>query len=577
MPDPAATNATTAAVKFPKSEPIHAACKVQAPPPQMTKAVAMDTSNLPKQNAESAASAEIKIESHPNSCVFATQTQTKSASLPKHAGNLKKEQGVVEQETQTTSTKQIAPAKSSSKPSNASSSQAILTKLLGQNGGTPAATILSITAINNNGTTTKLDLSQLQALVGQPNTNTKTKTAKVASTTATQQQQQSGSVSDSEVTSTAAGQASPSASKNKSGGTPGPKSVPMKATQRKKGQWPRSMSKANLMAFREHILNRLKKGQECSNGVSGSCDGAQKENAASAVVELMKCETPSPSSRCGEVEVTYERNRSAESRCHSEPAEMFGGGPTSSPSAAALQSSHSESYLHDTTATSAQQGFGSTDVDTKLADFFPQNCNDVFNLFQFNPDALLSTAIDDQMLDGIDLVWSDEDSCKVDSEIAQFLDSEIHGAPTGSPMELGVQYDIMRDHSPVSNSSPHTSPLVSPTNYNSQPSSPQKSVTTPSCSYASVSPTNTARNYHSERALITGHVTSGPMGAMHMGMFNFPDMLVATSDANEMGGASIENEMKLHIQQNLLQAHHDPLLTGNSTLLQACGPEAFEF
>ena len=571
MPDLAASNTTAAAAKFPKSEPVHTACKVQAPPPQqMTKPVAMEISSLPKQNAESAA-AEIKIESHPNSCVFATQTQTKSSSLPEHVRDLKKEQGV-EQETQTTSTKQqaAAPAKSSSKSSNTSSSQAILSKLLGQNGSTPAGTILSITAINNNGTTTKLDLSQLQALVGQQNSNTKTKGAKSATTTSIR----SGSVSDSEATSSTA---APS-SKSKSGGTPGPKSVPMKATQRKKGQWPRSMSKANLMAFREHILNKLKKGQENSNGGSGSCEGGQKETAVSSVVELMKCETPSPSSRCGEVEVTYERNRSAESRCHSEPAEMFGGGATSSPSTvAALQSSHSESYLHDSTATTAQQSFGgSTDVDTKLADFFPQNCNDVFNLFQFNPDALLSTAIDDQMLDGFDLVWSDEDSCKVDSEIAQFLDSEIHGAPSGSPMELGVQYDVMRDHSPITNSSPHTSPLVSPTNYNSQPSSPQKSVT-PSCSYASVSPTDTARSYHSERALVTGHVTSGPMGAMQMGMFNFPDMLVATTDANEMGGASIENEMKLHIQQNLLQAHHDPLLTGSSTLLQACGPEAFEF
>ena len=317
-----------------------------------------------------------------------------------------------------------------------------------------------------------------------------------------------------------------------------------------------------------------------SNVGNGSCEGGQKNNLnkeVSSVQELMKCETPSPSSGCGEVEVTYERNRSAESRCHSEPAEMFGR-PTSSPSTAPLQSSHSESYLNDTTATTTQQGFGSTDVDTKLADFFPQNCNDVFNLFQFNPDALLSTTIDDQMLDGIDLVWADEDSCKVDNEIAQFLDSEINGATSDSPMELGVQYDIMRDHSPPAvTASPHTSPLVSPTSYScSQPSSPRKSAT-PSCSFTSVSPTDTPRNYHSERALITGHVTSGPMGAMQMGMFNFPDMLVATSNANEMGGASIESEMKLHLQQNLLQAHHDPLLTGSSTLLQACGPEAFEF
>ena len=561
MPNPTTTSIAT--TKFPKSEPVHTACKVQVPPPPVAKPVAMDTSSVPKQNAESAA--EIKIESHPNSCVFAAQTQTESSSLPELTVSLKKEDGV-EQETQTTASKQEAPTKSS-KSSN-SSSQALLSKLLGQN-GPPAATIVSITAINNNGTKTKLDLSQLHALVGQTNSNIKGGTKIVAKVSTSQKQ--SGSASDSEVTSNSI-QASPS-TKSKSS-TPGPKSVPMKATQRKKGQWPRSMSKANLMAFREHILNKLKKGQENSNS-SGNCEGGQKESSSNGAssMELMKCETPSPSSGCGEVEVTYERNRSAESRCHSEPAEMFGG-PTSSPNATPLQSSHSESYLHDCTA-QQQHGFGSNDADTKLADFFPQNCNDVFNLFQFNPDALLSTTIDDQMLDGIDLVWGDEDSCKVDNEIAQFLDSEINGTTSETPMELGVQYDIMGDHSPITNS-PHTSPLVSPANYNSRPSSPQKSMT-PSYGYTTVPPTDVSRTYHSERALVTGHVTSGPMGAMQMGMFNFPDMLVTTDGTNEMDGASIENEMKLHIQQNLLQAHHDPLLTGSSTLLQACGPEAFEF
>ena len=518
----------------------------------MTKPVAMETST-PKQKAESAA--EVKIESHPNSCVFAAQTQTEATSSSKFV--LKKEQ-CVEQETQTNS------EQATSTPSKSNSSQAILSKLLGQSG--PPPTIVSITAINNNGTTTKLDLSQLQAIVGQPNTSSKGATKIVAKVAATQRQ--SGSASDSEATSTA-GQASPSKSKSS---TSSLKSVAMKASQRKKGQWPRSMSKANLMAFREHILNKLKKGQENSNG-SGSENGSQKENANN--VELMKCETPSPSSGCGEVKVTYERNRSAESRCHSEPAEMFGA-PSSSPNAVPLQASHSESYLHNST-TSTQQSFGSSDVDTKLADFFPQNCNDVLNLFQFNPDALLSTTIDDQILDGIDFGFTDEDSSKVDREIARFLDSEINGTTSETPMELGVQYDVMQDHSPITTTPPlshHTSPLVSPAHYNSRPSSPQKSVT-PSYSYASVSPTDTPRPYHSERALITGHVTSGPM-AMQMGMFNFSDMLVSAG-GNEMGGASMESEMKLHIQQNLLQAHHDPLLTGSSTLLQACGSEAFEF
>lgn len=39
-------------------------------------------------------------------------------------------------------------------------------------------------------------------------------------------------------------------------------SVPMKSSQRKKSQWPKSMNPGNLVAFRNFILNKLKKGQE---------------------------------------------------------------------------------------------------------------------------------------------------------------------------------------------------------------------------------------------------------------------------------------------------------------------------
>ena len=558
LPDPIATIATTSTrgagmAKFPKSEqPIHSACKVQPPPPpQVTKTVAVESSD-PNQNSESAG--EVKIESHPNSCVFAAPT------LPEVAGSESaglKEEGA-EQETQTVG-KQVT---AKSLPATSNSSQELLNKLLGQNGSVPP-TILSITAINNNGTKTKLDLSQLQAIVGQPN-NSEKGTTRIITKLATSQH--SGSASDGE-TASSCSQASSSKSKC---GSSGPKSVPMKASQRKKGQWPRSMNKANLMAFREHILNKLKKGQESSACSTG--DGCQRENTTAPAnsAELMKCETPSPSSGSDEVKVTYERNHSAESRCHSEPAEMFSV-PTLCPSSSSspLQSSHSESYLNDTAA-STQHGFGSSDADTKLADFFPQNCNDVFNLFQFNPDALLSTAIDDQMLDSIDFVFSDDDTCKVDNEIAQLLDSEMPGATSETPMELGIQYDVMRDHSPITTSQCHASPLVSP---NSQPSSSEKS-TTPSCGYSSVIPTDSSTTYHSERALVTGHVTSGSMETIQMGMFNFPNMMVSS---NEVGEALIGSDVKLHIQQNLLQAHHDPLLTGTSTLLQACGPEAFEF
>ena len=534
MPTPPASAHTTESsvmmATFPKSESVvHTACKEEPQP--LPKPV---ENSAPKQTAESAT--EVKGESRPNSCAFASRSETLKE------GQVKMEHGEEDQ-----STADVQAAKSS---------QAILSKLLGQANNQP--TIVSITAINNNGTTTKLDLSQLQALVSRSPS-----AAATASSDKTKASSHSGSVSDSESTN----QGSPLKSKLV---TSSPKAVPMKATQRKKGQWPRSMSKANLMAFREHILNKLKKGQETSNGATNGNISQKETSEDVGKVELMKCETPSPTTSC-EVNVTYERNRSAESRCHSEPAEMFGG-PNSSPSLS-LQPSHSESYLHSST-TAQQQVFGPSEADTKLADFFPQNCNDVLNLFQFNPDALLSTTIDDHFLDGIDLSFDEEDSCKVDNEIARFLDSEVNGTSSESPMEISPQYDVLRDNSPVMTPplSHHASPLISPATYNSCPSSPQKSLQQ-HCGYNSVSPT-TSRPYLPERALITGHVTTGPMSSMQAGMFNFPDMLAGR---NKVGGVACDTEMKLHIQQNLLQSHYDPLLTGSGTILQVCGSETIEF
>ena len=536
MPSAPTTNATPVEVdarRFPKPEPVQAAgCQAQ-PPPQVMKS----TENSKDKNTESAA--EVKSEPLNNSCAFACKSEVKSK------GHIKTEQ--VEESR----------ASSSDEPSQ-QSPQVLLTKLLGQTSTPP--TIVSITAINNNGTTTKLNLSQLQAIVGKSAVSSPSKTAAIKPVPLPSSGSEDENTTDE------------SPSKVKSSAC-SPKTVPMKASQKKKGQWPRSMSKANLMAFREHILNKLKKGQESMNGASG--DVGQKEMASETgggKVELMKCETPSPSTSC-EVNVTYERNRSAESRCHSEPAEMFIGSHCS-PNLQ-LQSSHSESYLHSSASTHHHQATGTSEADTKLADFFPQNCNDVLNLFQFNPDALLSTTLDDHLLDGIDLCLDEEDSSKLDNEIARFLDSDASSAVASeSPMEIVGQYDMLTDHSPIMTPplSHHASPLVSPATYHSGPPSPQKGLSR-SCSHSSVSPT-AATPYLPERTLITGHVTTGPMTSLQMGMFNFPDMLTGR---NEMGGISHENEMKLHIQQNLLQAHHDPLLTGNNTILQACGAEAFEF
>ena len=141
---------------------------------------------------------------------------------------------------------------------------------------------------------------------------------------------------------------------------------PMKCSHKKKTQWPRSMSKANLLAFREHILNKLKRGQDDIRGLT--------------VQESLQLPNPSTSTAC-EVKVTCERNVSMPVRCSSEPADVFNV-HSYSESPSPLQASHSagDISLHIT------------------------NC-DSDKSPHFNPDILLSSSIlglPDNLLDEMD-------------------------------------------------------------------------------------------------------------------------------------------------------------------------------
>ena len=106
----------------------------------------------------------------------------------------------------------------------------------------------------------------------------------------------------------------------------------MKGSTKKKTQWPRSMNRANLMAFREHILNKLKRSQEVATEPSslqaipipiftGKNMTSSAAATSSSVPPLIKCEASSPNSNF-EVQVKYERNHVTPERCHSEPANL---------------------------------------------------------------------------------------------------------------------------------------------------------------------------------------------------------------------------------------------------------------
>lgn len=279
----------------------------------------------------------------------------------------------------------------------------------------------------------------------------------------------------------------------------------MKVNGRKKTQWPRSMSKANLMAFRQHILNKLKKGQD-----NNTADSAKQDPVLSKCEETVSCQ-----SSC-EVQVKYEQNGHAPSaaRCQSEPADTKQAPPTAS-----LQSSASTDNVHSITPSSLFEGF---EDNGRLTDIFQSE-----ELFQFNPDTLLSTPIDDCLLYNIG-----EDSDKLDQEIAQFLSDATSSA------------------APVSQSVPHTpspsyqaSPTASPTaSFSSQPSSPHNQ---PQPSF--VSPGQQHPSYNISGQVIGAAIHSLPV---------FP--VVAET-----------------FQQNLLQMDSDPLLGGNP-MLQTGIVEPFE-
>ena len=310
--------------------------------------------------------------------------------------------------------------------------------------------------------------------------------------------------------------------------------TPMKVSGRKKSQWPRSMSKANLMAFRQHILNKLKKGYDVSVAESA------KQHPESSDPILSKCgETFSCPSNF-EVQVTCEQNgHSSNVRCHSEPADLL----SSQSPVTSLQSSVSV----DNVRTMLSNGFENYDEGNKLSEFFQgADCSDLLTAFQFNPDTLLSTSIEDCLLDNMELKFEENDT--LDQEITQFLSD----APSTAPI---LQHSMSPPHLTSAQSSVQASPNVSPTNFNhpSQPSSPQ----------------------HSQVGAIvpqSGFLIAGQASSSNHPSYNISGQVIgaAIRPVHEVTFTSFPVIGKTY-QQNLLQLDRDPLLGGGNPMLQTGG------
>lgn len=218
------------------------------------------------------------------------------------------------------------------------------------------------------------------------------------------------------------------------------KTNPKPPNQRRTNQWPRSMSKANMMAFRQHILSRLKKGQENSTD-----SFAVKQEATSPKAMSEHEFTSSTSENEGfEIEVKVQRNHSSDNRSQSEPMDSSNS-PTLAPM---LHQSHSEGNVNNKTPLHCN-----TDT-SHLTELFS---DDIFNTLSFNPDSLLSHAEEEQMLQTLGFSENDD-------EIASLLgvssNSLVPAGPNaGQVMDLDCIQELLDSDQ---NSSPSLPSLTDP-------------------------------------------------------------------------------------------------------------------
>ena len=347
----------------------------------------------------------------------------------------------------------------------------------------------------------------------------------------------------------------------------------MKGSTKKKTQWPRSMNRANLMAFREHILNKLKKSQEVATepsslqaipisiftGKNTTSSAAAKSSPSSSVPPLIKCEASSPNSNF-EVQVKYERNHVTPERCHSEPANLQD--LVSNPSSASLHNSLSDSNINFTKVNSSNE-------ETKLFDVVAGDYNDLFSVFSFNPDTLLSSQLNEKMLDD----WGLKFEGGVDSEIADFLGDSDKTAMSSSleeveTMDIDSIQELLDDSEKCQSLSPSSSPVESPQDSQGH-CTPLGSCSSPASLSRSDSPCLV--DSVSNPAVCKGEScqsNSSPQNrdAVTDTSFRFPE-IVSVDGSMVLDGVSIlsdeDNGSKYHIQHAFLQSHHDPLLAGS--------------
>lgn len=343
-----------------------------------------------------------------------------------------------------------------------------------------------------------------------------------------------------------------------------PKNVPkrhsvveMKSKHKKpKQQWPRSMNQANLMAFKEHILNKLKKVQKTGPDTCNQ-NGGEKSLPSSGKAEA--------SSKPYEHRVTYERNHSSDSRCHSEPADIFcclTRSPSFSP-----HLGHSANDVNSTTTSSSKlQMSGLVPLESE--------CSDLLSDFHFNPDALLSSAVlplPEKMLDELTDTNDHSGECLItdcamstdDDKLQQLIEAD-NTTQAQDTMDIECISDLLSEtKSPPSDaSSLEKVPTSSVDSLKPEPTSPHASY-------------ENQQLYHGlhlseSQKIEVNKAAEALQKTVGTPTYTFPELNSIHGSLDDLRPAEIDdnNSFRMHITENLdsiLQTQHDPLIGGSSS------------
>ena len=324
--------------------------------------------------------------------------------------------------------------------------------------------------------------------------------------------------------------------------------VAMKPSHKKSktSQWPRSMNKANLMAFREHILSKLKKGQE-------EMTYSSSEANAIATSITPKVETPSPSSEY-RAEVMCERNHTTvEGFCDSKSTELL-----DSMSKSPMSLDHCENGANDTTARGRSLEF---------SDLLFQD--DIFSDFHFNPDTLLSSSslsMDAGVLDMIGGIESENElNCgglahsDLSEELAQILcsDDSPHRVPTPSEQE-SMEIDCIREFLSETHNDCKPVPPPNQTHLHVNLQRPCSNASATGSAHYS----NRAQEYKQSVLTDSDRIAIQTSEALRQCVVNattysFPEPNTAHGS---LGNFTSEAPLKFHCLDSILQTQRDPLL-----------------